>query len=80
MAKIKYESGNSKTGEVSEETIFEVENDKVEDCIEAELETAKHELVRNCMDYDYADFPDMDGKRCTEIWTESGNYIRWTEL
>ena len=46
----------------------------------AELETAKHEFVRNCMDYDYADFPDMDGKRCTEIWTKNGNYIRWTEL
>ena len=80
MAKIKYISGNFQKGTVNETVIFEVEDELVESCIDAEFETAKHEFIRNCDDYDYSDYPSDDGKLCTQIWNRNGDYIRWTEL
>lgn len=80
MAKIKYESGNNEMENATESIIFDIEDELVESCIEAELETAKREFIRNCEDYDYADYPSEDGKLCTEIWNCNGNWIRWTEL
>lgn len=78
MAKIKYESGNGET--TNETIIFEVEDELVESCIDAEFETAKREFIRNCDDYDYADYPSEDGKICTVIWNRNGDWIRWSEL
>ena len=78
MSKIKYVSGNG--DDVLYESIFEVDDESVEGCIDAEFETVKREYIKNCDDYDYADYPSDDGKLCTKIWNTNGDWVMWTEL
>ena len=74
MVKIKYETNEGSC-------IYEIENNLIEENIEAELETAKHEYMRHGIDYDYTDGIDSEGYPYTEIWECDGDgWIRWTVL
>jgi hypothetical protein len=76
MARIRLDSN---TG--VDDCIYEIEDNLIDENIEAELNTVKNEYVRNCIDYDYQDGIDADGNRYTEIWECGGdNYTRWTVL
>ena len=75
MKKIKYET------HTGEECIFEVENDLVEECITAELETAKVEFKKMNLKYLTEETMDAEGHICTTILDpNSGRFVRWTRL
>ena len=80
MARIKYQSGNTKQGSIKELMIFVVPDDQVSDCIAAELETAKQNYIKNNIDYDHENLPDSSGKAYTHIWADDGSYTEWVEL
>lgn len=76
MKRIKYESN---TG--CDDCIFEIEDNQVESCIEAELETAKKDFERDEVQYRVDDFVDNNGNLYTEIWELGGDrYVRWIRL
>ena len=75
MTKIKFECNDG------DDCVYEIEDDLVDKNIEAELETAKYEYMRNGIHYDYIDGVDSDGCPYTEIWECGGDrYTRWTVL
>ena len=75
MKKIKYET------HAGECCIFEVEDELVETCIQAELETAKLEFRKMNLNYKIENSMDTEGHLRTTIHdTDGGRFVRWTRL
>ena len=74
MKKIKYET------HTGENCTFEVENELVETCIQAELETAKLEFKKMNLNYQTENSMDTEGHPCTTIRDTGGRFVRWTRL
>ena len=76
MARIRLSSN-----EGVDDCVYEVEDRLIDENIEAELETMKHEYGKNGIDFDYADGVDEEGNRYTEIWVcGEDEYTKWTVL
>ena len=75
MKKIKYEN------HAGECCVFEVEDELVETCIQAELETAKLEFRKMNLNYKMENKVDSEGHLRTTIYdTDGGRFVRWTRL
>ena len=75
MKKIKYEN------HAGECCVFEVEDELVETCIQAELETTKLEFQKMNLNYKKENKVDTEGHLRTTIHdTDGGRFVRWTQL
>ena len=76
MKQIKYETNSG-----VDDCVFEVEDDQVEDCIAAEMETAKAWFKRDGIRFFIEEFVNDEGYLYTEIWENGGDrYVRWIRL